>query len=57
MTELEWDENVQESRELLRWHGAVPYRLEFVLRDFGSPGARDIWLRYPIHERDLSGMT
>ena len=56
MTELEWDENVQESRELLRWHGAVPYRLEFVLRDFRSPEPKDIWFRYPIHEQDLSGM-
>ena len=56
MTELAWDENVQESRELLRWHGAVPYRLEFVLRDFRSPGPKDIWFRYPIHEEDLSGM-
>lgn len=56
MTELEWDENVQESKELLRWHGARPFRLEFVLRDFKEPKPLDIWFRYPIHEKDVSGM-
>lgn len=56
MTELAWDENVQESKELLRWYGAVPFRLEFVLRDFKAPKPKDIWFRYPIHEEDLSGM-
>lgn len=56
MTELEHDENVQESKELLRWHGARPFRLEFVLRDFKEPKPLDIWFRYPIHEKDVSGM-
>lgn len=56
MTELAWDENVQESRELLHWYGATPFRLEFVLRDFKAPKPKDIWFRYPIHEEDLSGM-
>lgn len=56
MTELAWDENMQEAKELLRWHDAVPFRLEFVLRDFKAPKPKDIWFKYPIHEEDLSGM-
>lgn len=56
MTELAWDENVQEFKELLRWYGAVPFRLEFVLRDFKAPKPKDIWFKHPIHEEDLSGM-
>lgn len=56
MTELEWDENIQEIKELLRWHDATPFRLEFVLRDFKAPKPKDIWFRYPVHEEDLSGM-
>lgn len=56
MTELEWDENVQETKELLRWHDATPFRLEFVLRDFKAPKPKDIWFRYPVHEEDPSGM-
>lgn len=56
MTELEWDENIQETKELLRWHDATPFRLEFVLRDFKAPKPKDIWFRYPVHEEDLSGM-
>lgn len=56
MTELEWDENVQETKELLRWYDAVPFRLEFVLRDFKAPRPKDVWFRYPIHEEDVSGM-
>ena len=35
--------------------GAVPFRLEFVLRDFARPKPMDIWFRYPIHEEDASG--
>ena len=56
MTELEWDENIQEAKELLRWYGAIPFRLEFVLRDFKAPKPKDVWFNYPIHEEDLSGM-
>lgn len=56
MTELEWDENACEARDLLRWRGAVPFRLEFVLRDFKAPAPKDVWFRYPLHEEDPSGM-
>lgn len=56
MTELEWDENVQEAKEFARWHDAVPFRLEFVLRDFKALRPKDIWFRYPVHEEDVTGM-
>lgn len=56
MCELEWDEDVQETRNVMHWHDAVPFRLEFVLRDFRAPKPRDVWFRYPVHEVDATGM-
>lgn len=56
MTELEWDESARETKELLHWREATPFRLEFVLRDFKVPKPKDIWFRYPVHVEDLSGM-
>jgi hypothetical protein len=56
MIELQPDEAAMEAERILGHRdGAVPFRLEFVLRDFARPKPRDIWFRYPIHEEDASG--
>lgn len=51
MMELEPNEDAIAAERLAHMEG-VPFRLEFVARDFKSPEPREIWFRYPIHEVD-----
>ena len=52
MTELDLNDDAYAALKLAHREGAIPYRLEFVLRDFKRPEPKDIWFRYPIHEED-----
>ena len=55
LIELGLDEAALEARRLLRWWDAIPFRLEFVLRDFKHIDPINVWFRYPLHEVDPTG--
>lgn len=52
MTELDLNDDAYAALKLTNRQGAIPFRLEFVLRDFKRPDPLNIWFRYPIHEED-----
>ena len=56
MIELDRDGLEPETSGIRRLADAVPFRLEFVLRDFRTPDPVDVWYRYPLHEVDEAGM-
>ena len=52
MVELEVNSDAFMSEKLRHRYGAVPFRLEFILRDFKSPEPLNIWFVHPKHEVD-----
>jgi len=55
MVELGINEDAFMAERLRGRQGAIPFRLEFVLRDFKSPEPLDIWFTHPIHVTDDTG--
>ena len=55
MVELGINEDAFMAERLRGRRGAIPFRLEFVLRDFKSPEPLDIWFTHPIHVTDDTG--
>lgn len=55
MVELGINEDAFMAERLRGRRGAIPFRLEFVLRDFKSPEPLDIWFNHPIHVTDDTG--
>lgn len=55
MVELGINDDAFTAERLRGRRGAIPFRLEFVLRDFKSPEPLDIWFTHPIHVTDDTG--
>ena len=55
MVELGINEDAFMAERLRGRRGAIPFRVEFVLRDFKSPEPLDIWFTHPIHVADDTG--
>ncbi len=55
MVELGINEDAFMAERLRGRRGAIPFRLEFVLRDFKSPEPLNIWFTHPIHVTDDTG--
>ncbi|MBE6473946.1 MAG: hypothetical protein E7Z99_10405 [Coriobacteriaceae bacterium] len=55
MVELGINDDAYMAERLRGRRGAIPFRLEFVLRDFKSPEPLDIWFTHPIHVTDDTG--
>ena len=55
MVELGINDDAYMAERLRGRRGAIPFRLEFVLRDFKSPEPLNIWFTHPIHVTDDTG--